>query len=742
MEIAKVEPITTARALRGPFDYRVPAEMRGIDVGSLLMIPFGRRRILGVVVGLAAESEVPPERLAEPLEALEAGATPELVRLGLWIAERYCSTPSRGLALVLPPGSGTGSRPRSLRALTERRAQITEAGRAALAGEARLGERQRAALERLASEGELSGPDLARLAGSGSAVLARLEERGLVSQRAHELRRRPSIAAVGATSGRVELSARQGACVAAVVASLDGVGPSELLLAGVTGSGKTEVYLAAIEAALERGRTAILLVPEIGLTPQTLARVTARLGEEVALMHSGLSEGERFDEWRRLRSGEARVCVGPRSAIFAPLADLGLIVVDEEHDSSYKQEGDPRYDARAVAMRRARDAGAVYLAGTATPRPESWATLERLELPDRVDGRPLPPVEILDMREVSPRAGPLHEVTRDALGELEGGAKAIVMLNRRGFSPHLSCASCGEAVECPSCDVSLVLKLGGPAPAGRHDGHGSARIGCHHCGHSEPVPERCPACGSVSIVRHGAGTQRIEGLLEELIHPAPVFRLDSDTSRGRGGHAEVLAAFERAPGGVLVGTQMVAKGHDFPDVALSVLLDADSTLRYPDFRAEERTFALVAQLAGRSGRGERGGRVLVQTLAPAAPPIGAAARHVAPGFLAGELERRREFGYPPFSSLIGVELTGASEPALIGLGERLAAAVGPGLAAGTELLGPAPRFRRRGRFRRRLLIKTTEPEADAAAIREAVERPELLAELRGGITLAVDVDPQ
>jgi primosomal protein N' (replication factor Y) len=728
MDIAKIEPITTTRALRGPFDYRLPEDMADVGVGSLLMVPFANRRMLGVVVGLASESELPAERLAEPIEALGAGTPAELVDLGLWVAERYCSTPSRGLALVLPPGSGAG-KPRAAKALSERRASITDEGRAVLADGAGLGDRQRAALELLAASPELSGRDLTSAAGADAGVLRRLEERGWVTQRSAQVRRRPEIASVGATAGPVVLSDRQRECVEAVVASLDGEGPRERLLHGVTGSGKTEVYLAAIEAALERGRGAILLVPEIGLTPQTLGRVARRLGERVAVIHSGLSEGERFDEWSRLRSGEARVCVGPRSAVFAPIEDLGLIVIDEEHDASYKQEGDPRYDARAVARRRASEAGAVLLAGTATPRPESWAELDRLELPDRVDGRPLPPVEVLDMRETGPRAGPLHTVTRDALVSLPEGAKAIVMINRRGFAPHLSCASCGEAVSCPSCDVSLVLH------------RGAGRLGCHHCGHVEPVPEACPSCGSVSIVRHGAGTERIEELVAELVAPAPVFRLDADTAARRGAHSRVLAAFGAAPGGALIGTQMVAKGHDFPDVALSVLVDADSTLRYPDFRAEERTFALVAQLAGRSGRGELGGRVLIQTLAPDSPPIMAAARHDAPGFLAGELERRREFGYPPFSSLVAIELTGPDERRLLAVGERVAAAIGPGLSSGAELLGPAPRFRRRGRYRRRLLIKTLEPTSDASAIREALERRELAAELRG-VTLAVDVDPQ
>ena len=733
MEIAKVEPMTTTRALRGPFDYRLPEPMvaAGVGVGSLLTIPFGGRRMLGVVVDVAAESDLPPERLAEPIEAIEAGATPDLVRLGLWVAERYCSTPSRGLALILPPGAGTGRRPRPAKPRTERIATITADGVAALRdGQGpRLGSRQRAALAALDGAGAVAAGELRERTGADSVVLRRLAERGLIERDTREVRRVPRIETVGAGATAPRLSARQAAVAAELVAALDGEGPRERLLHGVTGSGKTEVYLAAIEAALERGRTAILLVPEIGLTPQTVGRVAARLGDREAVLHSGLSEGERFDEWRRLRSGEARVCVGPRSAVFAPLPDLGLIVIDEEHDSSYKQEGDPRYDARAVARRRAADAGAVLIAGSATPRPESWSGLERLELPERIDGRPLPPVEVLDMRDVPGRAGPLHPVTREALAGLGEGSKAIVMLNRRGYSPHLSCGACGTALTCPDCDVSLVLH------------RGRSVLGCHHCGHTEPVPRSCPECGSVSISRHGAGTERIEQLVAALIAPATVFRLDADTASGRGAHGRVLGEFERADAGVLVGTQMVAKGHDFPDVALSVLIDADSTLRYPDFRAEERTFALVAQLAGRSGRGDRGGRVLVQTLAPTAAPIVAAARHDAAGFLAAELERRREFGYPPASSLIAIELTGPAEPPQIGAGEAIATAHRPALGADAELLGPAPRFRRRGRFRRRLLVKTTAPEHDATAVRRTLADPAVEAAITG-VTLAVDVDPQ
>ena len=730
MRIAKVEPITTARALRGPFDYRIPEEGPDISVGSLLIVPFARRELLGVVVELASKSELSEDRLAEPLEVLGVGTTPELIALGDWIAARYCSTRSRGIALALPPGAGAGRRPRTAKPRTEIRSRLTAKGVAALNdGGERLGERQRAVLEALCDGAERSNPELAAIRGATAAVVKRLDQRGLLASRRVQVRRRPELHAVGESSDPPRLSGAQRGAAERIRSALAGRGARELLLYGVTASGKTEVYLDAIEATLAAGRTAILLVPEIGLTPQTVGRVAARLGDEVAVLHSGLSEGERYDEWRRLRSGEARVCVGPRSAIFAPLERLGIVVVDEEHDSSYKQEGDPRYDARAVARRRAEMAGAVYLAGSATPRPESWAELTRLELPERIDARPMPRVSVLDMREVSPRSGPLHPEVRTALASLGAGEKAIVMLNRRGFSPHLSCASCGHSVGCPHCDVSLVLHRAG------------GRISCHHCGHSEPPPSACPECGSVALARFGAGTERIEALVEELIAPAAVFRLDADTASGKGAHGKLLAGFGAADSGVLVGTQMVAKGHDFADVVLSVLIDADSTLRYPDFRAEERTFALVSQLAGRSGRGELGGRVMVQTMAPAAEPIAAAAAHDAPGFLGGELRRREQFGYPPFSSLIAIELAGADEQRLVTVAEQVALAVGEAIPPGTELLGPAPRFRRRGKFRRRLLIKTSDPRSVAAAVAEIVEDLSARRSLKG-LALAVDVDPQ
>ncbi len=469
MAIAKVEPLTTARALRGPFDYRLPERLGDVDVGTVLLVPFGHRRVIGVVVELAERSALPPERLAEPIKALEAGAPPELVRLGLWVAREYCSTPARGLDLVLPPGTASARGQGAAR--TELLAAATSDAAAALAGEGgALGPVQRRALGLLT---EAATP----VAATQLAARRRRARCAQAARAARPRRAQPSRGPAAPAQRRdrrparpVELDAAQRAAATRIVAALDD-GGAELLLHGVTGSGKTEVYLAAAAAALERGRGVIVLVPEIGMTPQAVARFRRRFGDRVAVLHSRLGVGERRDEWHRLRSGAATICVGPRSAVFAPVADLGLIVVDEEHDPSYKQEGDPRYDAREVARRRAAEAGAAIVSGSATPRPESWRELERIELPSRVDGRPLPAVEVVDMRERSGTAGPLHRRTREALAALrETGGKAIVLVNRRGWSAHLSCRSCGRAWSCPDCDVSMVV----------HRGAGELR--CHHCG--------------------------------------------------------------------------------------------------------------------------------------------------------------------------------------------------------------------------------------------------------------------
>ncbi len=674
--IAQVEPLTMARTLRGPFDYRLPEELRGgtVGVGSMLVVPFARRHVLGVVVGLAEESTIADEKLLAPLRALDEGppALPvELVALAEWIAVEYCSTIARALTLVLPPGAA-----RRLSGRKRRKVVRSE--------HLPVGARR---------------PQPPPLTSAQEQALRSLEE--------------------GLRARRFE----------------------QRLLQGVTGSGKTEVYLRAAAGALEQGRGAIVLVPEIALTPQIVGRFSERFGETVAVLHSRLRPGERYEEWRRLRTGEARVCVGPRSAVFAPIEDLGLIVVDEEHDASYKHEGDPRYDAREVAVQRAHASDALLLLGSATPRPESVhraGVLDRsslapslLRLPERVDGRPLPQVNVLDMR--GEQSAGLHPLTVQALAQVrETGGKAIVLLNRRGWSNFLSCRSCGQVWSCPECDVALVLH--------RRDGF----IACHHCGHREPAPERCEQCGSISVGRHGAGTERVQHDLAAALDGDedrfPVLRLDADTVGTDGGIAALLRRFEAAESGVLIGTQMVAKGHDFPDVTLGVVLDADATLRFPDFRAEERTFALIAQLAGRVGRGAEG-RVLVQTIAPEARAITYASRHDSDGFLAGELERREALRYPPFSHLIRIVCAAVESPPARAAASALAERLVPEPASDTSVLGPASLFRLRGQERQVLVVKASERRPAVRAVGEAVRR---VAEDRAhrGVSFSVDVDPQ
>jgi primosomal protein N' (replication factor Y) len=516
-----------------------------------------------------------------------------------------------------------------------------------------------------------------------------------------------------------ELTDSQRAAVTRIASALDR-GGGHFLLYGETGSGKTEVYLRACAEALSRNRTAIVLVPEIALTPQTLGRFRARFGEEVAVLHSGLTEAERRDERERLSTGAARVAVGARSAVFAPLDDVGVICVDEEHDASYKQESDPRYDARSVAAKRAALEGAVAVYGSATPRPESWATLERLELSGRLGGS-LPPVRVVDLRR---EAGyPLSAPLLAELGRVaEKGGKAILLLNRRGVAPALHCRACGTTRRCPLCDVALVL-------------HGDERLRCHHCGHSEVSPEACPACGSVELARIGAGTQRLERALAAQVPELEPIRLDADTAERPEALAAALRRFAETDRSVLLGTQMVAKGHHFSGVTLAGVIDADTGLGVPDFRAEERTFQLLTQLAGRSGR-DAPGRVIVQTFQPDSRAIELAARHDVPRFLAGELERRRELGYPPFRHLVRIVVAGPEATQASRALEELRAGLGD-----ADLLGPAPLFRLRGRHRAQLIAKTDEPRRVAARAAKllAAAAP---AMRRAGLTAVVDVDPQ
>ena len=518
-----------------------------------------------------------------------------------------------------------------------------------------------------------------------------------------------------------ELTATQEAALVRIVGALGST--AHVLLHGATGSGKTEVYLRACEAALARGLGAIVLVPEIALTPQTAGRFRTRFGDRVAVLHSRLTEAERRDERVRIASGEARVVVGARSAIFAPMDGLGLVCVDEEHDASYMQDSDPRYDARTVAAKRAALEDAVVVYGSATPRPESWARLERLDLGARL-GAPMPPVKIVDLRRET--GYPLSTPLLAELGAVaDRGGKAVLLLNRRGVAPALHCRACGLTERCELCDVALTL-------------HGDGRLHCHHCGAVRPAPETCRSCGAAEVARLGSGTEHLETELAACVPELELYRLDADTTTHPGRLAETLAAFRAADRAVLLGTQMVAKGHHFEGVSLAAVVDADTGLGLPDFRAEERTFQLVTQLAGRSGR-DAPGRVIVQTYQPDARPIALAARHAVDEFLAGELERREALGYPPFRQLVRIVVSGPTpDGPLAVLGQLRARLQG---VEGVDLLGPAPLLRLRGRSRAQLLAKTDTPR------RVAVPAGRLLAAAaaamrKDGLAVVVDVEPQ
>ena len=697
--VARVVPLVTTRALQGPLDY---ACSRPLARGAIVRVPLAGRSVRGVVVD-AAPSDPHTGELAG-IEGVEAVAVPPaLLSLALWIGAYYGSTAARALALVLPP-----------RTPAARTTMVAASG-----GAVETTARRRAILEQLGGR-RLPLADLVAEAATTRPTIRALAAAGLV-----ELVERLDVprVAVPLSAERPTPTAEQALAVERIARALDGE-RADLLLHGVTGSGKTEVYLLACEHALARGRSVIVLVPEIALSYQTARRFAERFGELVCVLHSGLSDGERAAVYAAARSGEVRVIVGARSALFSPLAELGLVIVDEEHDAAYKQGEDPRYDARRVAAKRARLEGATLVLGSATPRPESWRALERLTLAERVGG-PLPKVEIVDLR--ADGLYPLSRRLRERLAEIaDGGGRGILLLNRRGQAPALHCRGCGHTFRCPNCDISLPLHRGGG-------------LRCHHCGHREPEPRRCPECGSVEIARLGAGTERVVEDLAALFPTIDVFRLDTDAAARRGAIEEVLGRFATSPRAVLVGTQMVAKGHDFRDLRLACAIDADQGLAWPDFRSEERTFALLCQLAGRSGRAGDAGSVIFQAWDPDQRVVRLAAVHAVEPFLRGELERRELLGYPPFVHLVRVEVSAGDPRAATGLLAALRDAARAALE-GDVLLGPVPLGRLRNRDRAQLLVKTARPARAAAVLGDLAAR-QGRALRKASATIVVDVDP-
>jgi primosomal protein N' (replication factor Y) len=612
--------------------------------------------------------------------------------------------------------------------------------------------RARAAALRAALEsGAVAATDLAAEAGVSVSAVQGLVKEGMLRARWAPVRRRPWSEAALVGGAAPELTPEQGEAVKAIGEALELGRAESFLLFGVTASGKTEVFLRAIERVLYTGEQAIVLMPEISLTAQQVGIYRARFGERVAILHSGLSVGERWDEWQRVRTGEASVVIGARSAVFAPTPRLGLIVVDEEHESSYKQEQAPRYHAREVALKRGELNGCPVVLASATPALESFydaaAGKHRLlRLPRRVDERPLPRVQVVDMRTGKGQPAILSSPLRQAMAaRLREGEQVILFLNRRGFATFLLCPTCGEGLRCPDCGVAMKYY------------QGARQVRCHHCGLARVAPEKCGRCGGHQIRFNGFGTERVEREVQGLFPWSRPGRMDRDTTARKGAHVRIVGEFRKAETDVLVGTQMVAKGFDFPGVTLVGVISADTSLNLPDFRAVERTFQLLTQVSGRAGRGEKEGEVVVQTYRPEDGSIRAAAAHDYEGFYRSEIEARRELNYPPFSQLVNLVVSGEVDEEAAGRAQRIAealrraASVGGGVpgSAGVSpapwqeesrvtVLGPAPAplAKLRRRYRWHVLVKGAKGEA-REVVREALAA---LAE-REVAGLAVDVDP-
>ena len=761
-------------ALRKEFDYLIPAELAGqIDVGSRVQVPFGARKILGCVTALAEESGHLNLKPILKVIGAQTLVTAKVLQLARWIGEYYCCAPEPALKSVLPEAvrkEEAGWRERIfVRAL-------------ALNGEMpKLPKRQLDVWNIIEVRRELLLSELVALAQTTAATVRKLEDRGLVEIASQISERDPYARETIVATLPLVLNPAQEKALGEVKQAMNGASSKTFLLHGVTGSGKTEIYLQAIAHSLEQGKGAIVLVPEIALTPQTVERFKARFSSGklqtlVAVLHSHLSAGERHDEWHKIRQGRARIVIGARSAIFAPVEPLGLIIVDEEHEHTYKQEEAPRYHARDVAIMRGQMENAVVVLGSATPSLESFYNCKRgkftlLDLPERVDNQKMPHVRVVDMRQAArgEKGVPIFSPQlKEAIHQrLERKEQTILFLNRRGYSTSLQCPKCGYVANCPNCSITLTYH--------RID----QRLACHICGHVEKVPVVCPEpkCKNPAIRFAGTGTQKVEEVLAKLFPQARVKRMDADTMKRKDDYRNVLGDFRVGKIDILVGTQMIAKGLHFPNVTLVGIIYADMALHQPDFRAGERTFQLLTQVAGRAGRGDVEGEVFVQAFTPFHPAIQFARRHDFVGFYEQEIEFREQLKYPPASRMALLTLKGRNEEKVkfsaehlkheLGkklLGNVVQAVAGGVLAAESELFGtdlksdspaapllrknlfsdlviagpaPAPLLRAENFYRYQIMLRTRAMSALSRELAQLLRSLSLPAE----VTLAVDIDP-
>jgi primosomal protein N' (replication factor Y) len=724
--------------LRDRFTYRIPDSWKTVPpLGARVQATFARRpRQLGFVVGTTNSPGFDPKKIL-PLENLldEAPLFPEpMLPLLEWLAEYYQCSLGEALFAAFPFGSRTDVR----------RAKLIERGPEydRLVSSEKLTPQRKKVLKCFTSPAaQYPLRQLAEVAGVSEGVVQGLVKLGALDSVEVSFTHPVSEAEELYRSDPVELNEAQKDSVVRLSENLRAGKYRQFLLHGVTGSGKTEVFLAAIAEALAQGKTALVLVPEISLTPQTAARYRGRFPGLVEVLHSGLSQARRYDAWNRVREGESPVVVGTRSAVFAPLPNLGLVVVDEEHDPSYKQSDPaPRYHARDVAIYRGLLSGAVVLLGSATPSLESYENVSRkkavlLELPARATAHQLPEVRLIDMRQRSPSERILSAEARAALSETLGmGLQSILFLNRRGHSTQLSCRECGYVLQCENCSVSLVW-------------HGSDQsLRCHYCSYRQSEPELCPACGSVWIRARGYGTEQVAEGVTSIFPAARVERIDLDTTREEGSHDRILSRLRKGEIDILVGTQMVSKGLDMPGVRLVVVVQAETSLNIADFRAPERSFALLTQVAGRAGRGEHAGLVLVQSYQPHHYSIRLALNHDYLGFRKQERRLRHQLALPPHTRLVNFRVEGEEESKVRKTIQDLAALIEPEVnkrkKSGCRLIGPTPcpLERLQNRYRWQFLIATL----DAAQRAEILAHPplqELLRKPPAKIKVVVDVDP-
>lgn len=719
------------------FDYAVPA---GLDVrpGCRVRIPLRRKSATGTVLALVEEAQM--DFALRELESLidpEPLITPVLLRCGRWIADYY----GCGIETVIRSLLPESVRSEENSAKTRRVAILDAAPDSAVLEKlAKRAPRQHAILTLLAHAPEMRLP-VADLGDGSAAALKSMEKAGLLRLEAEEVRRDPEADGTDEVleSQPLAMNEDQQRALDAILESLGSETPKPILLLGVTGSGKTEVYLQAARRVIDMGKTVLVLVPEISLTPQTVRRFKARFAsmqDQVAVLHSNLSQGERFDEWHRIRKGLARIVIGARSAVFAPLPDLGLILVDEEHENTYKQENVPRYHGRDVAVLRAAFEGCAIVLGSATPSLESWhnsqlGKYQLLRLDQRADGQKMPLVRVVDMRleATKHKGGPavLSDKLRVALEQrLEKGEQAILFLNRRGFARSLQCPQCGHVCQCPHCSVALTYH--------RTD----ERLVCHVCGHQSIVPRKCPECKDPAIILQGYGTQKVEEIMAKVLPAAKIARIDADAMRRKHALRDTLNAFKSHKIDILIGTQMIAKGLHFPNVTLVGILNADLSLHVPDFRAGERTFQLITQVAGRAGRGDLEGEVIVQTFTPHSPSIQYARRHDFDGFSEQEMEFRRQFAFPPYGHCAVLTARSTHERraefTLQTLHLRLAEDLPNGILLGEVL--PSPLIKAHGQFRFQITLRSQKARPLTRHVQAVLARTSLPED----VTVVFDMD--